>query len=267
MLDKHGLQVDPALVEFVENQVLPGSGVEAEAFWTGLAGLFERFVPVNRALLARRDELQARIDDWYRTPEGLHADGAATAAFLRDIGYLVPEPEPFSIDPPGIDDEVARTAGPQLVVPVLNARFVLNAANARWGSLYDALYGTDALPGKARGPGYDAERGAAVIARARAFLDEALPLANGSWVDWDGAPPVLRHPERFVGRNGEHLLFRHHGLHIEVVINRQHPVGAGDRAGVADVLLESALTTIVDFEDSVAAVDAADRAPELTAWG
>ena len=266
MLNRHGLQVATSLVHFVEERALPGSGVAPEAFWQGLAKLFATFTPRNRALLARRDELQAQIDAWYRTPEGRRADGAATADFLRRIGYLVPSPPPFTIDPPGIDEEVARLAGPQLELPVLNARFLLNAANARWGSLYDAFYGTDALPGKASGPGYDAARGSAVIARVRAFLDEAVPLANGSWVAWDGTRPALHRPEQFVGCQGDNLLFRHHGLHIEVVVDRQHPVGATDPAGIADVLLESALTTIVDFEDSVAAVDAEDKVAAYGHW-
>lgn len=266
MQDKCGLQVANELVAFVEQRALPGSGVTAAAFWQGLADLYARFAPQNQALLQKREVLQARIDAWYRTPAGQQADGAATAAWLREMGYLVDEPAPFTIAPERVDDEVARIAGAQLVVPVLNARFVLNAANARWGSLYDAYYGTDALPGKARAGGYDAARGAQVIAAARAFLDGAVPLAAGSWTDWDGAPPALRDPAQLVGRAGANYLLRHHGLHIELVMDRTHPVGATDSAGLADVLLESALTTIVDFEDSVAAVDAADKVEAYSHW-
>ena len=266
MQDKHGLKVASELVRFVEERALPRSGITSKDFWAGLADLYARFAPQNQALLQKRDTLQLLIDDWYRTPAGQQADGAATAAFLRQIGYLVDEPAPFTIAPERVDDEVACIAGAQLVVPVLNARFVLNAANSRWGSLYDAYYGTDALPGKANGKGYDAVRGAQVIAAARAFLDSAVPLANGSWTDWDGNTPVLRDPMQLVGRAGANFLLRHHGLHIELVMDRAHPVGATDAAGLADVLLESALTTIVDFEDSVAAVDAADKVEAYGHW-
>ena len=266
MQDKHGLKVAKELVRFVEDRALPGSGVTADHFWAGLADLYARFAPQNQALLQKRETLQLLIDDWYRTPAGQQADGAATAAFLREIGYLVDEPVPFTISPERVDDEVARIAGAQLVVPVLNARFVLNAANARWGSLYDAYYGTDALPGKAAGRGYDAARGAQVIAAARAFLDSAVPLANGTWTGWDGSTPDLREPSQLAGRAGSNYLLRHHGLHIELVMDRSHPVGASDTAGLADVLLESALTTIVDFEDSVAAVDAADKVEAYGHW-
>jgi len=266
MQDKHGLKVASELVRFVEERALPRSGITSKDFWAGLADLYARFAPQNQALLQKRDTLQLLIDDWYRTPAGQQADGAATAAFLREIGYLVDEPAPFTIAPERVDDEVARIAGAQLVVPVLNARFVLNAANSRWGSLYDAYYGTDALPGKANGKGYDAVRGAQVIAAARAFLDSAVPLANGSWTDWDGNTPTLRDPTQLVGRAGANFLLRHHGLHIELVMDRAHPVGATDAAGLADVLLESALTTIVDFEDSVAAVDAADKVEAYGHW-
>ena len=260
MIERAGLKVAEPLVRFVEERALPGTGVEAGAFWQGAADVFARFVPDNRTLLARRDELQALIDQRYQ------AGGQADEAFLREIGYLVPEPEPFTIGSEKVDDEVARLAGPQLVVPSLNARFVLNAANARWGSLYDALYGTDAIAGSARPGGYDAERGGQVIAWARAFLDRAVPLKEGSWADWTGGEPVLADPSQFLGRSGGNLLFRHNGLHLEVVIDPGHPVGATDRAGIADVVLESALTTIVDLEDSVAAVDAEDKVAAYANW-
>jgi malate synthase len=250
MIDRNGLQVAEPLVRFLEEEAIPGTGLEADAFWQGVAEIFARFTPENRRLLAIRDDLQAKID--------AEPARSGDAAFLREIGYLVDEPGPFTIDPQNVDDEVARIAGPQLVVPVLNARFLLNAANARWGSLYDALYGTDALPGKAQGPGYDAERGAQVIARARAFLDETLP-------GWETALEGGEHPA-LVARKDGGLLFRHNGLHIEIVIDRTHPIGREDPLGIADVVLESALTTIVDLEDSVAAVDADDKVAAYRNW-
>jgi malate synthase len=260
MLDRGGLRVAGVLARFVEERALPGTGIDPDAFWAGTADIFARFTPENRALLARREELQAAIDARYVAGEPVDE------AFLRQVGYLAPEPGPFTIGTERVDPEIATMAGPQLVVPSLNARFVLNAANARWGSLYDALYGTDALPGAAKPGGYDPERGAQVIARAKAFLDEAVSLAEGSWVDWTGGEPVLRDPARLVGRAGENPLFRHNGLHIEVVIDRAHPIGRTDPAGIADVLLESALTTIVDLEDSVAAVDADDKVVAYANW-
>ncbi|PAX07825.1 malate synthase G [Sphingomonas lenta] len=252
MLDRAGLRVAGVLARFVEERALPGTGLEPERFWAGVADIFSRFAPENRALLARRDELQALIDARYA------AGGAVDEAFLRSIGYLVPEPEPFTIGTTAVDPEIATTAGPQLVVPSLNARFVLNAANARWGSLYDALYGTDALPGSPRPGGYDPERGLQVIARARAFLDGAVP-------GWRDALGGGAHPQ-LVGRRGPSPLFRHNGLHVEVVVDRAHPIGRDDPDGVADVVLESALTTIVDLEDSVAAVDADDKVAAYANW-
>jgi malate synthase len=267
-LTRSGLHVDAALAAFVEGEVLAPLGVDADAFWAGFAALVARLAPVNRGLLARRDELQAQIDAWHRAHRGKPIDGAAYRAFLAEIGYLVPEPAPFAIATENVDAEIATMAGPQLVVPVLNDRFLLNAANARWGSLYDAYYGTDALDAApARPGGYDAVRGAAVIEAARAFLDGALPLAAGSWRDWDGEGlPALADPAQFVGRKDGALLFRHNGLHVEVVLDRAHPVGATDRAGIADVVLEAALTTIVDLEDSVAAVDAEDKILAYRNW-
>jgi malate synthase len=250
MIDRDGLKVAQPLVRFLEEEALPGTGVAPEAFWHGVAGIFARFTPENRALLAVRDDLQARID---ASPER-----SGDARFLREIGYLADEPPPFTIDPGYVDDEVARIAGPQLVVPVLNARFLLNAANARWGSLYDALYGTDVIDGAPQGPGYDPERGAQVIARARAFLDETLP-------GWEKALDGGGHPA-LVARKPGALLFRHHGLHIELVIDRAHPIGRDDPLGLADVVLEAALTTIVDLEDSVAAVDADDKVAAYRNW-
>jgi len=265
MIEKAGLQVDERLVRFIDEQALSGTRIPANEFWSGLAALYAVFAPRNAALLNRRDELQAKLDAWHETHAGQPIDQSDYQAFLSKIGYLVEEPAAFSIAPLRVDDEVARLAGPQLVVPVLNARFLLNAANARWGSLYDALYGTDAIPGKAAGNGYDPVRGALVTAWAKEFLDEAVPLAKGKWSDLAGAP-ILADPAQLVGRAGENLLFCHHGLHIEVVIDRNHPVGCGDPAGIADVILEAALTTIVDLEDSVAVVDAEDKVAAYSNW-
>jgi malate synthase len=250
MIDKYGLKVAALLVRFLEEEALPGTGVAPDAFWRGAAAIFETLAPENRALLAVRDDLQARID--------ARPEASGDPDFLRGIGYLADQPPPFEINPENVDDEVARTAGPQLVVPVLNARFLLNAANARWGSLYDALYGTDALPGTPTGPRYDPERGARVIARAREFLDETLP-------GWTAALDGGGHPA-LVGRADGRLLFRHNGLHIELVIDRAHPIGRDDPLGLADVVLEAALTTIVDLEDSVAAVDAEDKVAAYANW-
>jgi malate synthase len=249
---RHGLQVADSLATFIEQRALEGVGISADDFWAGAAAIFARFAPENRALLARREELQAAIDARYA------AGGVVDEAWLRTIGYLVPEPAPFTIGTRDVDAEVATMAGPQLVVPALNARFVLNAANARWGSLYDALYGTDALPGAVAPGGYDAARGAQVIARARAFVEAAVP-------GWERVLGGEAHPQ-LVGRRGESLLFRHNGLHIEVVIDRTTPIGGGDPLGVADVVVEAALSTIVDLEDSIAAVDADDKVAAYANW-
>jgi malate synthase len=287
MVDRSGLTVDAALAGFVEGQVLVPLGRDVAAFWQGFAALLADLAPKNRTLLAKRDALQTQIDAWHTARAGKPIEQADYQAFLREIGYLVPEPAPFAIGTQNVDPEIATMAGPQLVVPVLNARFLLNAANARWGSLYDALYGTDVLDAPAARPGgYDAARGAAVIARAKAFLDAAVPLASGSWATFAGSgagvgsfsfgqsfsrqlnatPPALRDPSQFVGTNGPNWLFKHNGLHIEIVIDRANPVGATDKAGIADVVLESALTTIVDLEDSIAAVDAEDKLAAYANW-
>ena len=264
-IDRMGLRTAPVLVRFIEEQALPGIGIDADAFWRDTADILARFAPENRRLLQTRDRLQAEIDAWHRSRTVASIDQAEYQAFLRGIGYLVPEPAPFTIAPERVDDEVARVAGPQLVVPILNARFLLNAANARWGSLYDALYGTDALGAPPAG-GYDSRRGARVIAWARDFLDDAVPLASGSWKHWEGGTPALADPTQLVGRAGENLLLNHHGLHIEIVVDRSHPIGRNDPAGIADVILESAATTICDLEDSIAAVDAEDKVAAYCNW-
>jgi len=266
-IQSNGISIDRALHGFISDSVLAPLALDADTFWAGFAALVERFVPINRALLAKREELQAKIDDWHRVRKGQPLNAMEYRTYLFDIGYLVTEPQSFSIGTTNVDPEIATMAGPQLVVPSLNERFVLNAANARWGSLYDAYYGTDALDAAPALPGgYDAVRGAAVVTAAKAFLDEAVPLASGSWTGFAGGDPVLADPAQAVGSNGANLLLRHNGLHIEIVIDPAHPIGSQDPAGIADVLLEAALTTIVDLEDSVAAVDAQDKILAYTNW-
>jgi malate synthase len=248
--------------------VLGPLGRDSDDFWTGFANLLGSFAPRNAALLARREELQTKIDAWHSERAGQPHDADAYRAFLEEIGYLVPEPGDFTIGTENVDPEIATMAGPQLVVPILNARFLLNAANARWGSLYDALYGTDALDAPAARPGgYDEERGAAVIVEARKLLDEILPLASGSWSDLDSLDDLeLAEPSQQVGRTDKGPLFRHNGLHIEIVVDPNSQVGKTDRLGIADVNFEAALTTIADCEDSVAAVDAEDKLTAYRNW-
>jgi len=276
--DKNGLQVAAELVEFIEGAALPGTGIDAGTFWAGLSDLLHDLGPKNRALLQTRADMQAKIDSWHKERAGQPHDADAYTSFLREIGYLVPEGPAFEIDTKGVDPEIAQVPGPQLVVPITNARFALNAANARWGSLYDAYYGTDALGDLPQGKGYDADRGARVVAQAKAFLDDAAPLASGSHADVtgyavvDGAlTPALKDPAQFVGYRGdaaapEAILLRNNGLHIEIRIDAAHNIGKTDPAGVADVLLESAMSTIMDCEDSVAAVDAEDKVVAYGNW-
>ncbi len=266
-VSRAGIEVDRALAAFVENEVLAPLGHAPDRFWEGFARLLATFVPRNRALLARRDDLQAQIDAWHGENAGKPHDAAAYRAFLERIGYLVPEPGDFTIGTANVDPEIATMAGPQLVVPILNARFLLNAANARWGSLYDAFYGTDVLDAPpARPGGYDEARGAAVIAAGRAFLDEALPLARGNWAEVAGRGDIaLADPAQFLGETDKGLLFRNNGLHIEVEFDAG-PVGRTDAAGISDIVLEAALTTIADCEDSVAAVDAQDKLAAYRNW-
>ena len=258
-VEKSGLQVDAALAVFIETEVLAPQGKDAAAFWAGFAALLNRLVPVNRALLAKRETLQTQIDAWHKERAGQPIDQAEYQAFLRQIGYLVPEPAPFAIGTSPVDPEIATMAGPQLVVPVLNARFLLNAANARWGSLYDAFYGTDALDAAPAKPGgYDQARGSAVIAAVRGFLDSAIP-------GWEAALSGGT-SEYLVALTPGAFLFRHNGLHIEVLVDPDSPVGRTDPLGICDVVLESALTTICDLEDSIAAVDAQDKLAAYRNW-
>jgi len=277
-LDRAGLKVAEPLVRFLEERALSGTGLAVDPFWQGAAQIFATLAPVNKALLEKRDRLQAEIDSWHEARRGQPHDAKAYQDFLRRIGYLAPEPAPFQIGVTHVDDELAHIAGPQLVVPILNARFLLNAANARWGNLYDALYGTDAIAGKPPGKSYDPKRGADVIAWAKGFLDRAVPLASGTHtqvtayrVQNGSLFPALADPACLAGYRGEPgapsaILFRHNGLHIELAINRAHPIGAADAAGVADIILESAITTIADLEDSIAAVDGADKVAAYANW-
>ncbi len=271
-----GIEVDRRLRAFIEEEALPGTGIEPAAFWFGFSSLMRELTPENKRLLRRREDLQARIDDRNAALGGRPADPAEEEEFLREIGYLVDPPAPFTIGTDDVDPEIARIAGPQLVVPVSNARYALNAANARWGSLYDALYGTDALGDRARAGDYDSERGARVVAWGRAFLDEIAPLTGGSHRDvtryaLESGRLVtdlgeLRDPSLLAGWRGQSLLLRHHDLHVEILIDREHPIGRADPAGVADILLESALTAIMDCEDSVAAVDAGEKVEVYRNW-
>jgi malate synthase len=280
-VERSGLKVDRRLAEFVEDAVLPGTGVAPVAFWDGFAALLADLAPVNRALLDRRAQLQAQIDDWHRAHRGRTYDAAAHRTFLDEIGYLVPEPDAFEIETTDVDPEVATTAGPQLVVPITNARYALNAANARWGSLYDALYGTDAMGSAPPPGGYDRGRGARVVARARVFLDDHFPVQGTSHADArryhvqagqlmvDDLP--LAQPGKFAGHIGnprapDSVFLVNNGLHVELVFDRAHPIGARDQALLADVRLESALTAIMDCEDSVACVDAPDKVAAYANW-
>src|SRR3954469_6797789 len=282
------LQVARVLYDFITAEALAGSGVTAAQFWTGLSELIHDLGPLNRQLLGLRLDLQTRIDDFHRAGAGEPVDRAAYERFLRKIGYLLPEPADFAIRTANVDDEIAHIAGPQLVVPLSNARYALNAANARWGSLYDALYGTDAIPedgGATRGSGYNKVRGLRVIARAREILDMVCPLLQGSHkhatayviengqlvIQLDSARAALARSQQFVGFLGEPgapsaILLRNHGLHLEIRIDRSRPVARDDPAGIADVILEAAITTIMDLEDSVAAVDADDKVEIYRNW-
>jgi malate synthase len=288
MTTRADLAVDAGLVDFVETELLPGLEVSAERFWQGLADLVAELGPRNRALMQRRDEIQSKIDDWYRAHRDAAFDVVAEEAFLKSIGYLTPEPGSFAVTTDKVDPEFSQIPGPQLVVPITNARYALNAANARWGSLYDALYGTDAIDeagGATRGGAYNPVRGDKVIARAKAALDMAAPLTAGKHADATGyaveagalvvrtagGDRALAQPDRFVGYRGEAaapsaILLRVHGLHLEILIDRAHRIGKDDPAGVADVILESAVSTIIDCEDSVSAVDAEDKVLVYRNW-
>ena len=284
----HGLQVATPLFRFVEDQVLPGTGIDGATFWKGFDAIVSDLAPRNIALLAERDRLQTELDTWHKANPGPIKDMVAYRGFLEKIGYLVPQPANVQTTTANVDDELATQAGPQLVVPILNARYALNAANARWGSLYDALYGTDAIPetdGAEKGKGYNPVRGAKVIAFARDVLDQSAPLASGSHKDATGyrveggqlvvqlagGSTGLKDASQFKGYQGDaaapsSVLLQHNGLHLDIQINRATPIGQSDAAGVSDVVLEAALSTILDLEDSVAAVDAEDKLLGYSNW-
>ena len=285
----HGLQVATSLFRFVEDKVLPGTGVQSSAFWKGFDAIVADLAPRNIALLAERDRLQTELDTWHKAHPDPITDMAAYRKFLETIGYLVPQPVDVQVTTSNVDDELAVQAGPQLVVPILNARYALNAANARWGSLYDALYGTDAIPetdGAEKGKGYNPVRGAKVTEFARNVLDQSTPLATGSHKDAtgyrveagqlvvalkNGSTSGLKNPAQFTGYQGNaaapsSVLLQHNGLHLDIQIDRSTPIGQTDAAGVSDLVLEAALSTILDLEDSVAAVDAEDKVLGYSNW-
>ena len=288
-VDIDGLMIDRDLYAFFAEEVVPGTGLQAEPLWKGFAGIVADFAPRNAALLDRRARLQAQIDEWHTSNPGPIRDMEAYRTFLTDIGYLLPEGPDFSVTTDNVDPEISHVSGPQLVVPVMNARYALNAANARWGSLYDALYGTDAIPeadGAERGGAYNPVRGDKVIAEARAFLDRSFPLADASHTEAilyrveagklvvdldDGRQTGLSDPAQLAGYRGDAqapkgVLLKNNGLHVEIVVDRSRPIGTADKAGVADLVLEAAVSTIQDCEDSIAAVDAADKVVAYRNW-
>lgn len=288
-MERCGLKIAAVFAQFIEDSALPGTGVNADQFWRGLSDIVHEFGPQNEALLAKREEMQHKIDQWHKDQKGTAIDPQAYHAMLRKIGYIVPSEKDFEIDTSGIDPEIATIAGPQLVVPITNARFAINAANARWNSLYDALYGTDAIDGSLpRAGGYDPERGGRVIEWAKSFLDKHFELANGTRHHADvtkylvsnqvleaefedGERSTLSDPRKFVGTRGssdqlQAILLGNNNLHVEIIIDRSHSVGGKDRAGVADIVMESAVTTIMDCEDSVAVVDADDKVKAYQNW-
>ncbi|SMP22352.1 malate synthase G [Shimia sagamensis] len=277
-IEQHGLQIADELYDFIVSEALPGTGVDADDFWQGMSLLAHDFGPKNRDLLAKREEIQQKVDGWHLSRKGQAHDADAYKAFLEEIGYLVPEGADFAVQTANVDPEIAAIPGPQLVVPITNARFALNAANARWGSLYDALYGTDAMGDLPASKAYDSARGARVIAWGRDFLDKTLPLAQGSWKDIDGLSiedgqlvPALKLADAFVGHVGDaaaptRVLVKNNGLHVIIEVDHAGNIGAVDKAGINDITLESALSTIMDCEDSVACVDAEDKVVAYGNW-
>ena len=286
---QHGsLQISDVLYHLINDEIIPGTEIDVNDFWASLESIVDDLAPKNRALLEKREQLQKQIDQWHQQQTGSH-DANLYKQFLQDIGYLVPEGDDFQITTDNVEPEIAQQAGPQLVVPIMNARFALNAANARWGSLYDALYGTDVIPetdGADKGTSFNPVRGEKVIAFARKFLDGATPLSGGSHAaatlysvkdnslhvtQLDGSVVSLQDRSQFIGYQGESaaptaILLRHNNLHFEIQINREDHIGKSDSAGISDIILEAALTTIMDCEDSVAAVDATDKSLAYRNW-
>ncbi len=282
------INVDKALYDFINQDALPDTGIDQQKFWSDFNAIISKMVPINRALVAKREDIQAKLDEWYKCHNGTDYTIDEYKGFLEEIGYLIPEGGKFSVETSNVDPEIAMVAGPQLVVPIMNARYALNAANARWGSLYDALYGTDVISeegGSERAGGYNPVRGDKVIAWARDFLDKSAPI-TGNWADVsglcvsdgelqlamsNGSSASLSNPAQFVGYQGEatapaSVLLKRNGLHVDIVVNREHPIGLTDAAGIADVVMESAMTTICDCEDSVAAVDGEDKVLAYRNW-
>ena len=277
LIDKNGLKINSVLVDFINNEAIPGTGIKPDDFWHRFESIVHELTPINKALIKKRETIQKKIDDWHKNNAGKDFNKKEYINFLRSISYIFEEKEDFKISTSNVDEEISSIAGPQLVVPVDNARYALNAANARWGSLYDALYGTDIIPGD-KGEGYNAERGNKVILYVKKFLDEVIPISNGSWIDVskikiendelflsiEGKNIGLKNKDQFIGFSGEKnnpksILIKNHNLHIDIIINPNNIIGKDDKANISDVIIESAISTIIDNEDSVAAVDAEDK--------
>ena len=277
LIDKSGLKINSVLVDFINNEAIPGTGIKPDDFWHRFESIVHELTPINKALIKKRETIQKKIDDWHKNNAGKDFNKKEYINFLRSISYIFEEKEDFEISTSNVDEEISSIAGPQLVVPVDNARYALNAANARWGSLYDALYGADVIPGD-KGEGYNAERGNKVILYVKKFLDEVIPISNGSWIDVsiikiendelflsiEGKNIGLKNKDQFIGFSGEKnnpksILIKNHNLHIDIIINPNNIIGKDDKANISDVIIESAISTIIDNEDSVAAVDAEDK--------
>jgi malate synthase len=282
--EKNGLKINTKLLDFVNNEIIPGTGIKSEEFWTSFAKIVHELAPINKKLIQKREDIQKKIDEWHKKNKGKDLNKREYLDFLKSISYIVEEKDDFNIETANVDDEIARIAGPQLVVPVDNARYALNAANARWGSLYDALYGTDVIPGN-KGKSFDEQRARTVIAYVRKFLDETTPLENGSWSEISGMKVkendiiflidkneiYLKNKDQFIGYNGEKdrltsILLKNNNLHIDILIDPNHFIGKIDKASISDFVVESAISTIIDNEDSVAAVDAEDKVKCYRNW-